>query len=588
MSAPTNRADVIRAKGCPGGGKTHWIFSTLADLVDDGVSYDDVYVLTFTNAGKAEATEKLRELFNADRMSNENARRVERRAKTVHGAACSVALGAGVINDVGEQVIDTNNATDVYARFCDQQSLGFAPETRNPLEEASHGRSINETGNRLFGINQWLKLSRKTPDDVTDASLQRPAGIVQTTELLQAWNDFKRDGDANGRGVQLFEHTDYVDEVIDGHHAPDVRYMFIDEFQDLSPQEYLLFKRWRDSGDIERIYIAGDYAQSIYSFRAADPYYFRETPVTDEVDLTRSQRCPSAITSVGNGVLANGPGNTDADGVHIRTNLIGGSATRERIETASELTSRVITDVARSGHEPNDKGNSVFLLARTNKQVRKISRALDGAGIPYGVIGRPDWQQPWCAPMPALLKGLRKVATGRDIQYMPSIVAETFETYYNGSAKTTIELADHRPEDVISRLTGHPEDKPQKKLSKRDRDRLRHAVINDVTADPGRYADRVQIGTIHAAKGLEAPCVYLFDGYSAKLKQEYYSSRGTQAEEHRVYYVGVTRASKTLVVATGYENMGTAVFPGFEHGLPRVENEWGAPDAGRNGTEVSE
>ena len=333
-------------------------------------------------------------------------------------------------------------------------------------------------------------------------------------------------------------------------------------------QEYLLFKRWRDSTDLDRIYIAGDAAQSVYSFRAAEPDYFRETPVDDEVDLTESRRCPSEIASVAAGVLATGREDTDAP--HIRAKSTGGRAIRERIETPDELAERVIDEVARKEHEPNDDGRSMFLLARTNRQVGRLGRALENAGIPYGVIGTDDTDQPWSAPLPALYKGVQAIARGKDIAYSPSIVRITIEDYYAGSASTTAELAERSVDDVINRLTADPGAENKDPLSQRDRDRLRHAVSAGVTPDPGRYSERVRVGTIHAAKGLEAPCVYLFDGYTARIRDGYYNDSETAAEEHRLFYVGVTRASETLVVATGYENMGTSVFPGFEHGLPRM------------------
>lgn len=568
---PGEPAEVIRAKGCPGGGKTHWIFETLAEHVEDGADYDDVYVLTFTNAARAETEERLCDLFDADAMSSADQRRVKRRAKTVHGAACSAAYNAGVINDVGDQVIDESTDAEIYQQFCDRHGLTYARRERNPLKIVQQGREVTHSGNQLFGIYQWLQLTRRSHSvqNMMKAPLQRPTYPDRTKKLLDAWDTFKRDGEANGRGARLFEHADYVDAVIDGYHTPGARLLFIDEFQDLSPQEYLLIKRWRDSGEVDQIYIAGDAAQSIYSFRAAEPYYFKNTPVEREVDLTVSRRCPASIASVAAGVLLDGPGNDDADdGPHIRARLLGGSATRERIETPDELAEHVIDTAGRDEHAPNSDGHSVFLLARTNRQVGKIARALDEAGIPYGVIGNDYADQPWTAPLPALYKALRAIGRGQDIKHSPPLVRETLLDYHAG-APDTAALAEQSVGDVISRLTTAPDKEGKYPLTDRERDRLRHAIAGGVTGDPGRYSERVRIGTIHAAKGLEAPSVYLFDAYSARVKDAYYNDPETAAEEHRLFYVGATRASETLIVATGYENMGTSVFPGFERGLPR-------------------
>lgn len=106
------------------------------------------------------------------------------------------------------------------------------------------------------------------------------------------------------------------------------------------------------------------------------------------------------------------------------------------------------------------------------------------------------------------------------------------------------------------------------------------ASLNRNGSIAGRYSNRIQAGTVHASKGLETPCVYLFDGYTARVRDAYYDDLETGAEKHRLYYVGATQASKTLVVTTGYENRGTSVFPGFENGLPRDDRVWDATGDG--------
>lgn len=156
-------------------------------------------MLTFTNAGRAETEDRLVEMFDAETMSSENRRRVKRRAKTAHGAACSAAVEAGAIDDVTEQVIAPATDTDVYRRFCDRHGLTYARRENNPLKIAYSGRSVEHSGNQLLGINEWLSLTRRPADHLMRAPLTRPADPRRTKALLEAWDEFKRDGDANGR-----------------------------------------------------------------------------------------------------------------------------------------------------------------------------------------------------------------------------------------------------------------------------------------------------------------------------------------------------------------------------------------------------
>lgn len=184
----------------------------------------------------------------------------------------------------------------------------------------------------------WLKAKRKDYTDHPQAPAQSPADCRRTTKLLRAWDAFKADGDRNGREKQVFEHADYVDAVIDENLTPPADVLFIDEFQDLSPQEYLLYKTWRDSGEIDEIYIAGDPNQSVYSFRAGTPLYFEETDSDADVMLKETHRCPDDIATVAVGVLDAHP-ETDPQGFHAAPSSDGGIAEQRRIEYPEQLAS---------------------------------------------------------------------------------------------------------------------------------------------------------------------------------------------------------------------------------------------------------
>ena len=68
----------------------------------------------------------------------------------------------------------------------------------------------------------------------------------------------------------------------------------------------------------------------------------------------------------------------------------------------------------------------------------------------------------------------------------------------------------------------------------------------------------VQIGTIHTAKGLEASSVYLFAEATARITEQYERDEDAAAEEHRVWYVGTTRAAEELTIVEDFFNGPTA------------------------------
>ena len=394
-----SRATVVRINGCPGGGKTTELFNKVRRHQRDGMEAGDMLYLTFTRTGKSEVADRLLTVFDGDEDE------IGDRAKTFHGAACSVCYHAGVIDDVGEQVIQPGSEVDgedPYREFCRVRGLAYDDDEKSPLTNDT--ANVTNSGNQLFALADWLRYTQNPAEkcNLAPESIPLPTSYCRTVELLGEWDRFKQ----REYELPLFEHADYVDEAIERQLVPDVDVLFIDEFQDLSPQEYRLFKRWRDSGEIETIYIAGDANQSIYSFRAGTPRYFVETDTDDTENRTASYRCPEAIVSVARGVLEAHPG-TDPNGFAATKD--GGHAERRTVEYASDLAEIVRGDVAE--HEPNDDENTVFMLARTNRQKWNIGNALSDEGVPFGTSGCPRTISPGggiTAPSPGVRSDRRR------------------------------------------------------------------------------------------------------------------------------------------------------------------------------------
>ena len=60
----------------------------------------------------------------------------------------------------------------------------------------------------------------------------------------------------------------------------------------------------------------------------------------------------------------------------------------------------------------------------------------------------------------------------------------------------------------------------------------------------------IRIGTIHAAKGMEADTVVLSTTISRRIAEAQGIDAGQHDEERRIEYVGVTRARRRLIVGT--------------------------------------
>lgn len=548
---PADRAEVVRLNGCPGAGKTYSLIQYAEqERREHDRGIDDLLFCTFTRAGMADMAGDLVDVSGFRASESE----IRDRVKTVHGTA----LGAALRNDAIELPPDSSNLdraiiydmqqdAHVYREFCEQHGLSFTPQETNPLKLVRDGEDVDPTGNRLFAIYQWLKLERKPLRKHIEAPVGLPMADRRVHDLLEAWEAFKRDHYESRK----YEHVDYIDLCIDRGYAPETDVLFIDEFQDLSPQEYLLYKTWRDSGRIDRVYIAGDVNQSIYSFRAGTPWYFRETPVDREEYVTESYRCPAAVVDVARTALE-ACGETDPQGFAAKTD--GGTATHVSLDNDDALGAAVGNTLDQYDDHDDDE-TVVFLLARTNYQVGRIGTALGEAGIPFkGLSGRMD---PWDETLTSALRVLRALRDGESVPKpaLNKLLASNVGGYKH--RRQTLRMLDgalmgdyYRADSVWQAFEDCADVREIASLvdvSDYQREMLRAAVATDVAPDPRR----VRVGTIHAAKGSEAPVVYLFNAVSKRIHDEYL--RGdTRAEEHRVTYVGATRASEELYVVENY------------------------------------
>lgn len=548
--------EVIRIDGAPGVGKSTRLFELVEEEKEGGRDLTDLYYLTFTRSGREESATKLGEVFpTADRED------LMKRAKTFHGAAWVACALDDLWEDPNEQIIQQTTDEEVFRDFCDTNGLSYAGES-NTLKAIRDGEEVEGAGDALFAKNDWLKLTRRHPEDHHLAPTSMGLGHERVTGLLRGWEDYKMRGRAEA-SLPLYEHADYVDEAIRRELTPPASVLFLDEFQDLSPQEYKLFKTWRDSGQFDRIYIAGDANQSIYSFRAGTPLYFEETPVDETIVKKKSYRCPSEIVRTARGVLEDCK---DTDPKGFKAARPGGNVKDISVTTAEEVGQLVKQEAAE--HE-TDGGPSVMLLTRANYQVYSLSKALRNVGVPHEFLGRQS--AAWNDTLSELLEALRTLHRGtggmstKQVSSLFSHVPQSKERKSRIGDRTGGVYEARKVWNAFPDLNSAADVAKRLDLDRYKREMLASAVSTSAVTKPSD----VKIGTIHAAKGLEAPSVLLFDAYTPQLVDAY--NDDAMAEEHRLYYVGVTRASETLNLVRDYFD-GPNV-PIFDRGIPEFKGE---------------
>jgi len=421
--------------------------------------------------------------------------------------------------------------------------MSYDPDFNDPTKilRGDTDTDVTANGNLFFALNDHLRQTCKPPEKYRHAPVNVPMGRERVTALLDAWNSFKR----TYRDYRLFEHGDYVDAAFRCQCIPDIDVLLIDEFQDLAPLEYRLYKLWRDAGDIDTIYIAGDAGQSIYSFRGGTPHYFEHTDVDETDTLKTSFRCKSTIAERANRLLDSHP-DTNARG--FAGSDSGGTAAWPKISDPYTLRDAIIESAERYV----DTSPSVFLLTRTRRQLGKLIGDLKNVGIPFEVLGRDDDvysrdMRQWLAFL-SNYQGDRSTFAASNVQTVLQALPDGTD---RRKALSSGVIGFYDYEDMNAAFSDMPS--AGEILDRMDIDTWQRDILRTALDAPAALSPQdVHVGTIHRAKGLEAASVYLFVETTSKQVKRYHRNPDIAAEEHRIYYVGTTRASDELNYVQGY------------------------------------
>ncbi|ELY96657.1 3'-5' exonuclease, partial [Natrialba taiwanensis] len=212
-----------------------------------------------------------------------------------------------------------------------------------------------------------------------------------------------------------------------------------------------------------------------------------------------------------------------------------------------------------------------YLLTRTNRQTAKLAWGLRDAGVPYLDLKPNGSLRRWRDPMPTLLAALRSFDAGEDIpigvlEIMLRNVTRTparassIDAAEDGQLVAAADLSGRGTFDADTYRQWFPNTDGARDLITEftledwQRDLLLGAIESRVESHP----DDVRIGTIHASKGLESPCVLLFPPYSQRQLERFQGDY--EAEERRLYYVGMTRSSDDVRICHDFY-AGKAEFP---------------------------
>lgn len=318
------------------------------------------------------------------------------------------------------------------------------------------------------------------------------------------------------------------------------RFFTVDEYQDISPLQHALLDTWL--GNHSDICVVGDPNQTIYSFTGATSEFLQNFGSryegSVEVQLTRNYRSTQQIVNFANRLTQDSSAveplvSQGEPGLAPRT-LSFATVADECSGVAQAI--RVKLD---QGVKPSD----IAVLYRVNGQSEAIENALAHAGIDYQVRGgerffnRPEVQNAIRAIRAQAVAPIDKSLFEAVSDICRSLGWQAQQPQEHGSAREKWES--------LNSLLAITEELPAgstvmdfaKELE--ERQRSQHEPIKAA----------VTLSTIHAAKGLEWPYVFVVGLTEGYLPISYAVTPAEIREEQRLLYVGLTRAKKELTLS---------------------------------------
>ena len=583
-----------------GSGKTKALTHRIAYLIlEEGVPPEAIFAVTFTNKAAQEMKNRVFHLLNSKHEIRSTKQTQDTKIEnskhvsdfdirisdfslpwlgTFHSMAAKILRRSGRLIGIEPNftIYDESDALDLMRDLLKAHNLD--PKRVNPRGVKA---LISSAKNEFVGPSDYAnyaqgffqeQVAQLYPD--YEKAL-RKANALDFDDLL-VWL------------VRLFEEVPAVKE----RYQDQFRHILVDEYQDTNKVQYLLVKLLAEKH--RNLCVVGDDWQSIYAFRGANFRnildFTRDWPDATVIKLEQNYRSTQTILDAAQAVIAKNTARTEKN---LWTENPTGApvtifeATNERSEAEFAL-----TEIASLARGEQRAANDFAILYRTNAQSRLLEEMFLRYNLPYRLIGALRFYErkevkdilaylrfinnptdevamsriinvptrgigtktvtdlklagyedltaasPKVRAFFQMMEGLRRLSLGLKPAELIDIVAET--TGYKAYLLDGTEEGERRWENVEelkSVAAG---------LSDLALFLEQVALVSDVD-NLDQTAGAVTLMTLHAAKGLEFPVVFMVgleEGIFPHSRSLLDSAE--MEEERRLAYVGMTRARQRL------------------------------------------
>ena len=560
-----------------GSGKTRVLTHKVAYLIKEkGIDPQNILCLTFTNKAGQEMRERIRKLL----ISN-----LKPQTSNLLFAGTFHSFCARILRKEGKAIGIPAN----FLIYDENDQLKLIKEAMEKLDISTKNfrpksvlATISQAKNELISATEYPQYAKGYFQETVARvyllyqKLLKDAGALDFDDLL-------------GETVKLFEKAPQVLSK----YQDRFRYILIDEYHDTNHVQYELTRLL--AGKWNNICIVGDCSQSIYSWRGADfrnVLEFKETfPEAKVFQLEQNYRSSQNVLNAAFSVISK---NTTHPILKLWTKKKEGEplylyeARNEKDE--AEFISRAIKKL---GGERREKLRQFAVLYRTNAQSRILEEVFLKEGLSYILVGGVRFYDR--KEVKDVLSYLRLIANPKDIVSFKRVeklgkrrlknfleLASKFNFSLTNRPTTVdknvklnrlatmeimdkileetayLELYDPKNEEGLMRLENIKELRSVatqfpdlteflENVALVQQEYLPSKSVSLRQGKNSKVVNAVTLMTMHAAKGLEFPAVFmvgmeegLFPHSRSLLEKE------ELEEERRLCYVGITRAKKRL------------------------------------------
>lgn len=570
-----------------GSGKTKVLTTRIAYLIEEGIPSYNILAITFTNKAAAEMRDRVSNLIGD----------VSSFIGTFH------SLGVRIIRENHDilglpnnfTIIDSDDTNTIIKKLLKEMNLDSKQYSPSYVRNR-----ISFIKNQMLTDGELDRLFNTPMDKVVVEVYHRYNNKLKTSASV----DFD---DLLLLPVNLFKERKDILE----YYQDKYRYILIDEYQDTNPVQYKLSVML--SNKYKNIFVVGDMNQSIYAFRQADfrniSNFEKDFKGAKVIKLEHNYRSTNNILSAANEVIKHNTERKDlklfsdnGDGVKIKYMR----AYDEKHEIA------LVIDEIKHLLSEGYKNEDIAILYRTNAQSRAIEDVFLAKGIPYKVFGSYYFYNR--KEIKDLISYLRLIYNSHDEISLRRVINtpkrgigesaiaaieerakqqnismfEALETRKELEFKEIIEDLIKRSEslsltELIDEVLEHSGMKKELESSKALEDEIRLENLMEVKSITASFEERtgsanlgdfleevsliadisnhtedgdvVTLMTLHSAKGLEFPVVFLVGMEEGLFPHNMSLMENNLEEERRLCYVGITRAKERLYLTNAKRRM---------------------------------